>query len=402
MKILVVDDEPINVYLLENLLKKKYEISTAENGLIAYNQILKEPPDLILLDVMMPYMNGFELLEKIKSNGQIGDIAVIMITAKVEKEDVKKALTLGANDYIKKPVDTTELYSKIDLQLKLKSKQKKIDEYQVYANIHESMILAQRIQKSLLPDNINFNRLFPDSFFLYIPKDMVSGDFYFTSEILGKKFICVYDSTGHGVPAAMISLMGYMILNWIVNKEKFTDPLTVALKMREELIYHLSKTTDTYAQINGMDAIICEFDVRTNILKFVGAKRPVIIVRYQKDYIVINGKTINPSFEKNNYFLFYIRGDLNSINIETFLDDFTERKIELDSNDRVYMFSDGYTDQFGGTKSKKFSKKQLFGIILDIQNKSLKQQKLTLYNKFADWAINHEQTDDIVLVGISV
>ena len=156
MRILIVDDEPINVLLLESLFKNKYETDSAENGLEAYNKIVENPPDLVLLDVLMPYMDGFETLEKIKTNKHLSNTIVIMVTAKVEKDDVKKAMLLGADDYIKKPIDATELYTKIDIHSRLKKTQDRVDEYQVYANIHESMISAQRIQQSLLPDNQSF------------------------------------------------------------------------------------------------------------------------------------------------------------------------------------------------------------------------------------------------------
>ena len=268
MRILIVDDEPINVLLLESLLKNKYDITSAENGLEAFNKIVESPPDIVLLDILMPYMDGFETLEKIKTNKNLANIIVIMVTAKVEKDDVKKAMLLGADDYIKKPIDATELYTKIDIHARLKKSEEQIMEYQVYANIHESMISAQRIQQSLLPDKQNFTRIFPNSFTLFKPRDMVGGDFYFVSQKLNKKFVCVSDSTGHGVPAAMISVLAYMELSWIVNKSNITNPLQVANNLRVELLNHLGQSSDTYASSNGLDAIFGEFDEQKQVLNF--------------------------------------------------------------------------------------------------------------------------------------
>ncbi|MDF1548269.1 MAG: response regulator, partial [Bacteroidales bacterium] len=188
MKILIVDDEPINLLLLESLLKNKYETTSAENGLEAYNSIVESPPDIVLLDILMPYMDGFETLEKIKTNKNLENIIVIMVTAKVERDDVRKAMQLGADDYIKKPIDATELYTKIDIHARLKKSEEQIMEYQVYVNIHESMISAQRIQQSLLPDKQSFTRIFPNSFILFKPRDMIGGDLYFVSQKLNKKF----------------------------------------------------------------------------------------------------------------------------------------------------------------------------------------------------------------------
>ena len=288
MRILIVDDEPINILLLESLLKNKYEISTAENGLEAYKKIIENPPDIVLLDVLMPYMDGFETLEKIKTNKNLSNIIVIMITAKVEKDDVKKAMVLGADNYIKKPIDATELYTKIDLHARLKQTEEQVNEYQVYANIHESMITAQRIQQSLLPDKQSFTRVFPDSFTLFKPRDLVGGDFYFIAQKLNKKFICVSDSTGHGVPAALISMLAYMGLSYIVHKNDITSPLQVAHNLHAELINHLAQSTDTYASGNGLDAAFCEYDAHNNLLNFVGAGRPLLIVRKNKNVILVN------------------------------------------------------------------------------------------------------------------
>lgn len=400
MKILIVDDEPINVLLLESLLKNKYEITSAENGLEAYNKIVESPPDLVLLDILMPYMDGFETLEKIKTNKNLQNIIVIMVTAKVEKDDVKKAMVLGADDYIKKPIDATELYTKIDVHARLKQSEEQIMEYQVYANIHESMISAQRIQQSLLPDKQNFSRIFPNSFILFKPRDMIGGDLYFVSQKLNKKFICVSDSTGHGVPAAMISILAYMELSWIVNKSNITKPLQVANNLRAELLNHLGQSSDTYASSNGLDAVFCEFDEEKNILSFVGAGRPIVIVRKGREHLLINGQKVNPVISNNEYFLFYIRGDFVTLDLETNAGQLNNHEIQLQKDDVVYMYSDGITDQFGGAEEKKFSKKRLMELLLSCQGKSLKSQKLILYKELDKWTFNHEQTDDIVIIGI--
>jgi CheY-like chemotaxis protein len=400
MNILIVDDEPINVLLLESLLKIKYETSSAENGLEAYNKIVESPPDIVLLDILMPYMDGFETLEKIKTNKNLANIIVIMITAKVEKDDVKKAMLLGADDYIKKPIDATELYTKIDLHARLKKSQEQIMEYQVYANIHESMISAQRIQQALLPDKQHFSRLFPNSFFLFKPRDMIGGDFFFVSQKLNKKFICLSDSTGHGVPAAMISILIYMELSWIVDKSNITDPIQVANNLKAELLNHLGQSSDTYASSNGLDAIFSEYDEQNHLLKFVGAGRPIIIVRKGLNYIEINGQQVNSIMNSEDYFLFYIRGDFVTLDLESTTNTLTNHNIQLIKEDTVYFYSDGITDQFGGSEEKKFSKRKLMELILECQGKSLKSQKLTLYKELDKWTQNHEQTDDIVFLGI--
>ncbi|MBN1252279.1 MAG: response regulator [Bacteroidales bacterium] len=402
MKILIVDDEPINILLLESLFKNKFETDTAENGLEAYNKIVESPPDIVLLDVLMPYMDGFETLEKIKTNKNIANTIVIMVTAKVEKDDVKKAMLLGADDYIKKPIDATELYTKIDIHARLKESEKQVNEYQVYANIHESMISAQRIQQSLLPDKQNFLKIFKNSFILYKPRDMIGGDLYFISQKLNKKFICVSDATGHGVPAAMISILAYMSLDWVVNKENITNPLKVAKELRKELQIHLGQSADTYAAKNGLDAVFCEYDELKQTLNFVGAGRPLIIVRKGKNHIIINGQQVNSLLHINDQYLFYLRGDFVTLDIEETTNVLSNHEIKIDKDDTIYLFSDGITDQFGGKEEKKFSKKRLLNILLRNQTKSLKSQKLLIYKELDKWSLNQEQTDDIVIIGIQL
>ena len=262
------------------------------------------------------------------------------------------------------------------------------------------MISAQRIQQALLPDKQHFSRLFPNSFILFKPRDMIGGDSYFVSQKLNKKFIGVCDSTGHGVPAAMISILVYMELSWIVNKSNITDPLQVANNLKAELLNHLGQSSDTYASSNGLDAIFCEYDEQTQILKFVGAGRPIIIVRKGINYLDINGQRVNSIMNKNDYFLFYIRGDFITLDLESVLVSLSNHEIQLGNEDIVYFFSDGITDQFGGAEEKKFSKRKLMELLLDSQGKSLKSQKLIFYKELDKWTQNHEQTDDIVLIGI--
>ena len=229
---------------------------------------------------------------------------------------------------------------------------------------------------------------------------MVGGDLYFISQKLNKKFICVSDSTGHGVPAAMISILAYMGLNNVVNKESITYPLQVANNLRSELLNILSKSTDTYATSNGMDAVFCEFNELNNKLNFVGAARPIIIIRKGSNFLMINDQKVNSLLNNNDYYLFYIRGDFVSLDLEPELGILNNQEIQLEPNDTVYMFSDGITDQFGGPDEKKFSKKKLMTLLLENQNKSLKSQKLIIYKELESWTQNHEQTDDIVMIGI--
>lgn len=402
MNILIVDDEPINILLLESLLKGKHNTRTAENGMLAYQKIEEEIPDIVLLDVLMPTMDGFETLKKIKSNKQFSNIAVIMVTAKVEKDDVRHALQLGADDYIKKPIDATELYTKIDIHFRIKQSNKQVLKYQVYANIHESMISAQRIQQSLLPDKSYFTKIFPNSFTLYKPRDMIGGDMYFVAQHMHEKFICVSDSTGHGVPAAMLSMLTYMGLDMLVKKQNILNPLEVAVRLSHELSSNLEQSEDTYVSSYDLDAVFCQFDFTKNTLNYTGIRRPLVLIRKNTNYLIVNGKKIKPFIHNESYYLFYIRGEFIISGEKLTPTSLTVNRIELQTNDVIYMYSDGITDQFGGPREKKFSKRRFLELLLSCQTSPLKFQKLKIYQNVEQWGMNIEQTDDMVVIGIKV
>ena len=198
----------------------------------------------------------------------------------------------------------------------------------------------------------------------------------------------------------MISMLAYMGLSNVVNKENITNPLQVAKNLRAELLSHLSKSTDTYATSSGLDGVFCEYNELDYTLNFVGAGRPIIILRKGKNYLMINKQKVNSLMHNDEYYLFYIRGDFVSLDLEPEVGILNNQEIQLEKDDVVYMFSDGITDQFGGSEEKKFSKKKLMTLLLENQNKSLKSQKLIVYKELESWTQNHEQTDDIVMIGI--
>lgn len=402
MKVLIVDDQPHNVLLLETLLEKKYDTISTYSGTEALKIVEEYQVDLVLLDVLMPQIDGFEVLKRIKGNNRVHDTKVIMVTCKTDISDIKYALEIGASDYIKKPVDSTELFSKLETQQKLIAKQKQVEEYQVYANIHETMILAKHLQYSLLPDKDSFARIFPDSFVIYLPRDIVSGDIYFTSFVNGKIFFALIDSASHGVPAAMLAIMTYMILNDIVNKQRITSPDKVALYVHNELKQHLYKSKDIYNQIGSIDAIFCEFDTKANQLNYVSARRPLVLLRENKFDVELNNAVCLPSTVGDFHSIYVLNGSRKEICIDHEIEEFEMNSIKTKEDDIIYFFSDGYIDQIGGYKNKRFTKKQFYSNLLSIQGKSMTQQKLELFNLYADWSMNYEQTDDILIVGIKI
>lgn len=246
--------------------------------------------------------------------------------------------------------------------------------------IEDSINYAQRIQEALLPLEQEMKRWLPNSFVLFRPKDIVSGDFYWFTEKDGKLvFICA-DCTGHGVPGAFMSMIGSDRLNIIVGERKVINPgrilseLNVAIKKSLKQDGHAESTKD------GMDAAICTLDLKTNELRYAGANRPL--------WIVENGEITEIKATK--------------VAVAGFTPDeqvYEEHVVQLKPNMKFYMTSDGYADQFGGEKGKKLKVKAMKELILKVCQEDFQYQRDELENKLMQWMGDHEQIDDVCVVG---
>ncbi|MCT4615429.1 MAG: response regulator [Marinifilaceae bacterium] len=400
--ILSVDDSPINNKLIEAYFRRDYNVVTKDSGQQALAWLEENIPDVMLLDIMMPVMDGIQVLEKIQENERLRDIPVIMVSAKTEMDSIKATLSMGAQDYVKKPIDFTELQSKVLIAFQIGEQRKEITKYKTYYDIHQGMIHAQRIQRSILPDNESFKRLFPKSFIINMPKHVVSGDFYWIHQNFQIKNLGLFDCTGHGVPAAMLTIMGQMELHALTQNgnELITEQIFPLLS--KKFSHFLNTSADTYTQYDGMDGIICSVNSETRIMDFVGAKRSLVVVRQGNDELMVNGKPCEPKCSSEDYVLYEIAGDRNSIGKESEFAEFTANKIEYLPGDRMFLFSDGITDQIGGNKVKKLKKKLFYEQILELQNKSINLQKSAIFSWFDSWKEENEQTDDIMIIGVEL
>lgn len=246
--------------------------------------------------------------------------------------------------------------------------------------IIDSITYAKRIQSAILPPNELFKKYFSQSFILYLPKDIVSGDFYWILEKNGKIFFTNADCTGHGVPGAFVSIIGKIGLDRSINEFNCDSPSAILKKLNELL-------TETFVQSgssvrDGMDMALCAYNPQNKTLEFAGARNPLYLIR-------------------NNEVIIY-KADRQSIENAGIVAAFTNHVIELEKNDRIYLFSDGVVDQFGGPENKKFMQKRLQCILLEMQNLSMEEQKTSLINQFIEWKGTHEQTDDVSLLGIEI
>jgi serine phosphatase RsbU (regulator of sigma subunit) len=258
-----------------------------------------------------------------------------------------------------------------------------------YAIIHEknvdilaSIDYASKIQEALLPTKEN-EKLFKDSFFLLRPKDIVSGDFLWYAEVEGKKIIAVVDCTGHGVPGAFMSMIGNTFLHQIVNEREITKPSEILTELRRNVIRALNQKGDGVNRKDGMDMAICAYNASTGVLEFAGANNPLFVVK--------DGATDE------------IKGDKQPVGyFEGLEKPFTSHSLEVSKGDCVYLFSDGYADQFGGPKGKKFKYKPLKDLIFANVQKPMATQKTILIDSFDEWKGSLEQVDDVCVVGFRI
>ncbi len=248
--------------------------------------------------------------------------------------------------------------------------------------ITDSLNYAKRIQSAILPDVTLIHKTLQQSFILYLPKDIVSGDFYAFAHKENKVLIAAADCTGHGVAGAFMSMIGSSLLNQIINEKNITEPAPILDQLNAGIIHALKQKENESS--DGMDISICTFDFNKNELLFAGANRPLWMIR-------------------NNELRFYKPNKFPIGGLQVESDEkFSQHVIALQKNDTIYIFSDGYADQFGGEKGKKLMTRRFRETLLSIQKQTMEEQEIYLKEYFQSWKGNNEQVDDVLVIGIRV
>ena len=250
--------------------------------------------------------------------------------------------------------------------------------------ITDSINYAKRIQTSILPDISKLKESFKDAFILFHPRDIVSGDFYWFDKIDEETFVLVCaDSTGHGVPGAFMSMIGSTLLQDIVTRKGITKPSQILTLLDKQIFSTLNQNAELGVSNDGMDMVICEFNVKTRHIRFASAMRPVIIV--------LGGES------------FYIKGNRSSVGGESVMEKyFDDQEYYLGEGDTIYLFSDGLPDQFGGPDGKKMKIARLKRIIEQVSKLPMNEQKEAFSKYYFDWKGAYDQVDDILLMGVKV
>lgn len=249
-------------------------------------------------------------------------------------------------------------------------------------HITDSINYASRIQQALLPPEEIIREYLPDHFILFKPRDIVSGDFYWLKRIGHYTVYAAADCTGHGVPGAMMSMLGISFLNEIVNKAHFNKPSEILEELRKKIKDSLRQTGKDNESKDGMDIAVCTIDHQDLYLEYAGAYNPVYIVRKGE--------------------LHEIKATRNPIGIYLREMAFENHEFKLEKGDLIYAFSDGYVDQFGGNDNSKFKAKNFKTILMEIWDKPLQEQREILEQRLLQWQGHGEQTDDIIVIGVKV
>jgi serine phosphatase RsbU (regulator of sigma subunit) len=273
---------------------------------------------------------------------------------------------------------TAEVVAQKD-EIEIQNEKISIQNEEIKSSIH----YASRIQSAILTPNEQIQKIFNEYFILFLPRDIVSGDFYWITKVGTKKICVVADCTGHGVPGGFMSMLGMSFISQIIGKGGDLHPGDILNQLRRSVINSLHQTVEIGSSKDGMDIAIYIIDEETNILEFSGANNPLVHIRDNE--------------------LNHIKSDKMPIGIHMRANEpFTTQTLELKPGDCIYTFSDGYVDQFGGPDQRKFMIKNFKELLLAIHSLPMEEQRERLHKNLLDWHGDSPRIDDVVVMGVRI
>ena len=390
-------DEAIN-FLLQALEINENIGAKAEMGEIyeAISKVFEQKGDYIQ---SLHYMKlGIEIndeLYNLESTGQIAEMNALYEINEKEKELLKQEAYASAQKSQKRTLIIGSAIGflllfiivgisvKGNLNKRKTNKTLELQKQQIETknrDITDSIQYAKRIQGAILPSDKTIKQHLKDSFVLYLPKDIVAGDFYWMDIRTDNILFAAADCTGHGVPGAMVSVVCNNALNRAVREFNLSEP-SVILDKVTELVIETFEQSDANIK-DGMDIALCSLNIKTNELQYSGANNSLYIIRNEE--------------------LIETKSDKQPIGKYANIEPFTNHTQTVLKDDKIYLFTDGYADQFGGEKGKKFKYKQFKELLLNNRNEPMSKQLDILLSSFNNWKGDLEQIDDVCVIGVKI
>ena len=264
------------------------------------------------------------------------------------------------------------------------------------AEILENIKMASDIQRNLLPFESFFKSIFPSAFVFYLPRDIVSGDFYWVEQIGDRKYCAIIDCTGHGVPGSFVSILAHQGLNRCIHDLNLSEPADIMNKLHD-IIFHVLRKEDNEI-LDGMDMSVIAIDSSSDTITFSGGHNSMLLIR--ENDLSLGG--LEPDYRGINHSLFKISGQRQSVGSENLREPFVQTAFQFLSADKVYFYTDGYVDQFGGSRQKKMMHKPFKKLLLSIQQLEMDRQAMEVKKYYEKWRGEVMQVDDVCVVGIKL
>ena len=331
----------------------------------------------------------------LKRSGVSMGVMVVQCYGKVEAYSEKdKELMVFVSDHIARAIESVRAEQDMRRQHQLVSRQAQA--------ITDSIRYARRIQKTVLPSRAWMDNILKDYFVYYKPKDILSGDFYWVRRRGGYQVVLVADCTGHGVLGAMMSMLGVTLLNELIRTIGVRKPAEMLEYLRNKVKDILLQEDSDADQKEGMDMSLVLIDPEKKELFFSGANRPLFLVRKKDDTRADETLALNLSTGTPEHDLYVIKGDRQPIGVHWEETAFTEHLVRYREGDALYMFTDGFVDQYGGENRKKFKMRNFQNLLLSLQDTPIDRQKEVLEEAFSTWMGRNEQIDDVTVFGIKL
>lgn len=429
IKTYIIEDDQLVIVLLKKMLPKwGYEVvgaSCEEQQIVKDVSVLN--PELLLVDIHLGNnTTGIQVIQSLKLGD---DKAIIYLTGDLEDDTIDKAKDTHPIAYLKKPFEeaqlktilsiTTPFFEKMKGKMGQLEEQKSLNEMQIAelneTNAHlitatfrerslkkelensskliqdqkrkivDSINYALHIQQAIIPSDADFRKILDKYFSLYLPKDVVSGDFPWMLQHQNYLYFAAIDCTGHGVPGAMMSMIGNLILNGIIQQSNTVlNPSEVLLQLHQSVVKTLKQDAPDNTTADGMDAALCRLNMDTQELLFAGAHLPLQLLRegevttYKGSKFPIGGVQYK---NKNEY---------------------EDHSIQLKAKDRIFVYSDGIVDQMGGERGKKWKTKSLVQFIQNTAHLNMDECKDALYQTFMDYKGDTRQLDDVLVIAVEI